>query len=73
MTCICTVWKFHDLAITDILREIKFADCRSAKSGILTHSEALNFDCYEFLYFLKAEIYQSNKIQSPKKWQKWTF
>ena len=27
--------------------------------------EALNFDFYEFLHFLKAEIYQFNKIQSP--------
>ena len=37
---------------------------------ILTHLEALNFDFHEFLHFLKAVIYQIDKIQSPKKWQK---
>ena len=36
-----TVWKFHDFSITQILREINFGDCRSAKSAILTY---LNFD-----------------------------
>ena len=39
--------------------------CRGAKSAILTHLEALNFDLDDFLGFLKAEIYQINKIQSP--------
>ena len=38
------MWKFHDFSITQILREIKFGDSRSAKSAILTHLEALNFD-----------------------------
>ena len=51
-------WKFHDFSITQILREINFGDSRSAKSGILTHSEALNFDSYVFLHFLKAEVDQ---------------
>ena len=27
--------------------------------------KAMNFDFDEFLHFLKAEIYQMNKIQSP--------
>ena len=49
-----------------MLRQINFADFRRAKSTILIHLEALNFDFYEFLHFLKAEIYQMNKIQSPK-------
>ena len=52
-----TVWKFHDFSITQILREIKFEDSRSAKSAILTHLEGLEFDFYGFLYLLKAEIY----------------
>ena len=60
-----TVWKFQNFSITQILREIIFRDSRSAKFAILTHSEALNFDFYEFLHFLKAEIYQINKIHSP--------
>ena len=68
-----TVWKFHEFSITQILREINFGDSRSAKSAILIHLEALKFDFNEFLQFLEAEFYQINKIQSPKKWQKWTF
>ena len=37
-----------------------------SKSAVLVHLGALNFDFYEFLHFLKAEIYQINKIQGPK-------
>ena len=65
LRCRNTVWKFHDFSITQILREIKFGDSRSAKSVTFTHLEALNSDFHEFLHFLKAEIYQINKIQSP--------
>ena len=61
---ICTVWNFHDFTISQILREIIFGDYRSAKSAILTHLETLNFDIYEFLHFLKADIYQISKIQT---------
>ena len=61
-----TVRKFHDFSITQISREINFWDSGSAKSAILTQLEALNFDLYEFLHFLKAEIYQTSKIQNPK-------
>ena len=57
-----TVWNFHNFSTTQILREINFEDSRIAKSAILTHLEALNFDFYEFLRFFKAEIYQINKI-----------
>ena len=32
-----TVWKFHDFSISQILREIKFGDSRSAKSANYTH------------------------------------
>ena len=35
------MWKFHDFPMP---REIEFGDSRSAKSAILTHSEAHNFD-----------------------------
>ena len=47
-----TMWKFHDFSITQILREISFANSKSAKHAILTHLEALNFDFYEFMHFL---------------------
>ena len=60
-----TVEKFHDFYIIQILREIKFEDSQSAKSAILPHLEALNFDYYEFWHFLNAAIYQINKILSP--------
>ena len=58
-----TVWKFHDFSITQILREINFGDCKSAKSAILTHLEALNFDFYEIVHFLKAQINQKSKYR----------
>ena len=59
---VSTVWKVHDFSITQILREINFGDSTSAKSAILTHLDVLNFAFYEILHFLKAEIYQINKI-----------
>ena len=55
--------QFYDFSITQILREIIFGDSWSAKSAILTHLEALNFDFYGFFHFLKAEIYQINKTR----------
>ena len=60
------MWKFQDFSITQILREINFEESGSAKSAILTHLEAVNFDFYAFLQFLKAEIYQIYIIQCPK-------
>ena len=39
-----TVWEFHDFSIIQILREINFGNYRGAKSTILTHLEAPNFD-----------------------------
>ena len=56
------IWEFFT---TLILREINFEDSRSPESAILTQVETLNFDDYEFLHFLKAEMYQINIIQSP--------
>ena len=41
-------------------------DSWSAKSAIVSHLEVLNFDFYEFLHFLKAEIDQISTIQSSK-------
>ena len=60
------MWKFQDFSGIQILREINFWDSRSAKSAIFTHLKALNFGFYEFLHFLKSEIYQINKNQKPK-------
>ena len=52
------------VCIIQILREINFEDFWSAKSANVTHLEALKLDFYEFLYFLKTEIYHMNKIHS---------
>ena len=57
--------KIQDFRITQILREIKFVYFGSEKSIIFAHLEALNFDFYGFLQFLKAGIYQKDKTQSP--------
>ena len=56
--------KFHDFPITQILREIKFEDSRSEKFANLTHSGAVNFDFYEFLHLLKAEIPKLTKFRA---------
>ena len=57
--------EISEFSITHILREINFWNSRSAKSAILIHLEALNFDFYEFLHFLKAEKHQIQLIQNP--------
>ena len=46
-----TVLKFHDFSFTQILRESKFVESKSAKSTILTHLRALKFDFYAFCTF----------------------
>ena len=67
-----TAWKFEGSYYrvhrvkpytAKMLREINFEDSWSAKSTILTHLEALNYDFYEFLHFLYAKIHQINKIK----------
>ena len=37
-----TVWKFQDFSVTQILREIKFEESRSAKTAVFAILEALN-------------------------------
>ena len=59
------MWKFQDFSITQNLREINLRVSGSARTAILTYLEALHLDFYVFLHFLKAEIDQINKIQSP--------
>ena len=55
---------FCNFLITQILRGINFGDSRNAKSAILTHFEAMNFDIFESLHLQKNEIYQIDKLQS---------
>ena len=61
------MWKFLKFAITQILREINFRDSRSAKSAILTHLEALDFDFYAFSHIFKAEIDQIKKSRTQNR------
>ena len=49
-----------------ILREIIIEHSKSAKSAISPHLEALNFDFYEFLHFLKSEMTKLTKSRAPK-------
>ena len=58
--------EFYWFSITQIFREIKFGELKSAKSAILTHLGAMNFNLYEFLHFFNARIDQINKIKSSK-------
>ena len=52
-----TVRKKQNCYVTQILREIKFRNYRSPKTAIFAICEAPNFDCDDFLLFLRAEIY----------------
>ena len=61
-----TMWKFQDFPITQILLEINLGVSRSEKFAFITHLEALNFDLYEILHFLKTEIYQIIEIHRLK-------
>ena len=60
------MWIFHNFSITRILREINIGDSKSAKTAILTHLEALNFNFREVLHFLKAEMYQNHIFRAFK-------
>ena len=59
-------WNFFGSSISQILREIKTGESSVAKPAILILLEALNFDFYALLHFLKAYIYKINIIQCPK-------
>ena len=67
LPCVATEWKFHHFYVKSIW------DSKSAKSAIFTHSEALNFEFYEFLYFLKAMIYQIKQKSEPLNWKTGVF
>ena len=60
------MWKFQDFSVIPYLCEINFEDTCNAKSAIFTHLEALNYDFYEYLHFLKAEIDQKIELKVSK-------
>ena len=49
-----TVWKSNNFPIAQILCEINFESSKNAKSAVLTHFEALNFNFCEILHLWKA-------------------
>ena len=69
MTIFEALWKFHDFAITQILREINFGNCRSVNSAISTHLEAMNFCTFQTPNMAKMvvlELQDSPKVISRK-------
>ena len=75
-SALCTVWKFHDFAITQILREINFGEFRSAKIAVFANlgllkiakmhenqnSEPLKVLKMADFAFLESQILISRKI-----------
>ena len=58
--------KFQHFSVTQILRETNFEESRSEKSGIFAILEALKFDFYWFLHFLKAKIDKIDSLKNGK-------
>ena len=59
------MWKLQDFYVTLILREINLGESKGSKTAIFTHLDCLYCDFDELLHFLKVEIHQINKINSP--------
>ena len=58
------MWKFHDFIVTQILREINFEDCSSAKSAIFAILGAVNFEnLVNFCLQKSAAIYKSQNSE----------
>ena len=56
---LCTMWKFQDFCITQILREINFVDSRCAKTAILgavNFVHLVNFSLQKVQKFIKIKI-----------------
>ena len=67
-----TVWKFQDFSITQILREINFAESRSPKSAIFAILGPLNFvDLVNFSLQKVPDIHkhQDSEPLNVLKWQ----
>ena len=58
--------------ITQILREIKFGDSRSANYAIVAHSWALNSNLSNVCNFWRLESTKNQNLECPK-WRKMTF
>ena len=58
-----TVWNFQKFFATQIFREISFKN-NVSKTTISTHLEALDLIFHEFVLYLKAEMYPSQKFRA---------
>ena len=66
------MWKFQDLSITQILREINFGESRSSQTAIFATLETLNLA--NLVNFTLQKVQQSHKNQNSEapnvlKWQ----
>jgi len=57
------MWKLQNFSATQIWREIKVCEFGASIIVILTLFEALDFDFYEFLFIVKAEMNQKSKFR----------
>ena len=64
-TFLLTLWKFQDISITQILREINFEDSRSAKSNIFAILGALTFVNVVDFSLQNVQIFRRLKNQNP--------
>ena len=64
----CTVWKFQDFSIIQILCEINFVDSRSTKTDIFAILGAVNF-----VKPSKSEKIHKNQNSEPLNVLKWQF
>ena len=59
----CTVWKYHDFSVTQILREINFEEYKSSETGVFATLGAvkminfLNVSFQKVQKFIKIEIH----------------
>ena len=58
----CTVWKFQDFSVTQILREINFGQCKSSKTAVFAFFGTLNFVTLENFSLLKVQKFIKIKI-----------
>ena len=60
------MWKLQNFSATQIFCEIKVCEFGASIIVISTLLETANFDFYEFLQFVKAEMNQKSKFRVSK-------
>ena len=64
MLNLCTVWKFHDFSVTQILREINFGESKSSKTAVFVIFWALKMIYLADFSLQKVQKFIMIKIQS---------